>query len=155
MLNTRNRYDIKYLKAHIRYENNTLQFCLKNKCICTEAISAVDAPSLAAVTHWLAPLPPYFFSNLVPITVSPGLGNRGEKLKNNNDNVKKTTIYNHMYKFSYRWLTTYLYNYNYITIHYKLSQIYYYFIIYIYAKKMFLYIYCPFHYNIMFNQIND
>jgi len=47
----------------------------------TEATSAVDPPSLAAATHWLAPLPPYPFSNLVPIIVSPGLGNRGEKLK--------------------------------------------------------------------------
>lgn len=49
----------------------------------TEATSAVDPPSFAAATHWLAPLPPYFFSNLVPISVSPGLGKRGEKLKTN------------------------------------------------------------------------
>lgn len=79
--------------------------------ICTEAISAVDPPSLAAATHWLAPLPPYFFSNLVPIIVSPGLGNRGEKLENNNDNVhrgRQCKIYIIIYNLSYRWLTIHL-----------------------------------------------
>lgn len=47
----------------------------------TEAIIAVEAPSLAAATHWLAPLPPYFISYLLPIIVSPGFGKREEKLK--------------------------------------------------------------------------
>lgn len=55
--------------------------CLKKKQMPTEATSAVDPPSLAAATHWLAPLPPYFLTNEVPIIVSPDLGNRGEKLK--------------------------------------------------------------------------
>ncbi len=43
----------------------------------TLATMAVRAPNLAAITHWLAPLPPNPFSNIVPWIVSPGLGSRG------------------------------------------------------------------------------
>ena len=47
----------------------------------TLATIAVLAPSLAAITHWLAPLPPNPIKNLLPWIVSPGLGCLGVKLK--------------------------------------------------------------------------
>lgn len=40
-------------------------------------MNIVLPPSLAAATHWLAPLPPNPVVNLVPKTVSPALGNFG------------------------------------------------------------------------------
>ena len=43
----------------------------------TFAIMAVLAPSLAAMTHWLAPFPPNPLQKLEPLIVSPGLGSLG------------------------------------------------------------------------------
>lgn len=49
----------------------------------TLATMAVEAPSFAAATHWFAPFPPKPFLNSVPCRVSPGLGRRWVKLKQN------------------------------------------------------------------------
>ena len=40
-------------------------------------IIAVSAPARAAMTAWLPPLPPHFFSQRRPVTVSSGRGSAG------------------------------------------------------------------------------
>jgi len=58
-------------------------FLWPQQTLLTLATMVVEAPSFAAATHWFAPFPPKPFLNSVPCRVSPGLGRRWVKLKQN------------------------------------------------------------------------